>query len=246
MTSQRRLDNERAVMAELDRARLKRYFSPRIVEDLLAQPEAFDETRAQRAVVMFADIVGFTTLSERQTPEETITMLREFDTAMEGEIFDNRGVVDKYLGDGVMAAFGLPETGEVDVTSAVRCAMGMLERTRQLAKMRKKAGKPTYRISIGLHVGDVVAGNVGSERNLSFTVIGDTVNTASRLESLSRQYDAAIVVSQDVIDAVRSEAGEEADALLANFEKIGAVTVKGRAEMVDVWVLRDTGSSSTI
>ncbi len=239
MTSQRRLDHERAVEAELGRARLKRYFSPRIVEDLLAQRDAFDETRAQRAVVMFADIVGFTTLSERQTPEETIAMLREFDTAMEGEIFDNKGVVDKYLGDGVMAAFGLPDTSEVDVASAVRCARGMLERTRQLARKRKEAGEQDYRISIGLHVGDVVAGNVGSERNLSFTVIGDTVNTAARLESLSRDYEAAIVISQDVVDAVRDEMGDEAGTLLADFEKIGAAKVKGRAEAVDVWVLRD-------
>src|SRR5262245_1470202 len=237
MTLQRGLDNNRALTAELERAHLKRYFSPRIVDELLQQSGAVDRTRSQRVVVMFVDIVGFTSIAETQTPEETIAMLREFDGAMEGEIFVNDGVVDKYIGDGVMAAFGLPRVGQADVASALRCARGMVGRASQLAAKRQFEGKEPYSISIGLHYGDVVAGNVGSERNLSFTVIGDTVNTASRLESLSRELGAVIVVSDDVIEAVKHELADAAPDLLAGFRRIGETAVKGRRESVGVWVL---------
>ncbi len=237
MTLQRARDHQRAMRAELDRANLKRYFSPRLVEDLLSRSESVDHTRSQRVVVMFVDIVGFTSIAEQQTPEETIAMLREFDTEMEEEIFRNSGVVDKYIGDGVMAAFGLPQVGKADVASAVRCARAMVERTAKLAERRKRRGKTPFSIGVGLHVGHVVAGNVGSERNLSFTVIGDAVNTASRLESLSRSLKASIVVSEIVIEAVRHEAPDEHASLLDGFEKIGETTVKGRADPVNVWIL---------
>lgn len=238
MTLQRTLDDERAVSAELDRAQLKRYFSPHIVEELLAQSESVDFTRSQRVVVMFADIVGFTGISQDQTPQETIALLREFDTEMEDEIFTNGGVVDKYIGDGVMAAFGLPETGRQDVASALRCARGMVERIDRLADKRRKQGLAPYRIGIGLHCGDVVAGNVGSDRNLSFTVIGDVVNTASRLEGLTRKFEAPIVVSEEVIEAVEKEAPHDRQSLLEGFEKVGETPVKGRSVTVDLWVLK--------
>ncbi|MEE4236302.1 MAG: adenylate/guanylate cyclase domain-containing protein [Anderseniella sp.] len=237
MTRQRKLDNRRALAAELDRARLKRYFSPHIVDQLLASSDAIDKTHSQKAVVMFADIVGFTSISERQTPEQTIAMLREFDTAMEAEIFDNSGVVDKYLGDGVMAAFGLPRPGEKQVTSALRCALGMIQRVAELAETRRKAGYQPYALGIGLHYGDVVAGHVGSERNLSFTVIGDTVNTASRLESLTRELGASIVISDAVVEALKKEAGQAYLEDLRGFERVGKKAVKGRTGAVGVWML---------
>ena len=238
MTLQRSLDFERAINAELDRAHLKRYFSPHIVEDLLAHSDAIDATRSQHVVVMFADIVGFTTISQDQTPQETIALLREFDTEMEDEIFTNGGVVDKYIGDGVMAAFGLPETGREDVASALRCARGMIDRADRLAQTRMREGLAPYTIGVGLHCGEVVAGNVGSDRNLSFTVIGDVVNTASRMEGLTRELDAAIVVSEEVIEAVRREAPDDEKTLLAGFEKVGKSKVKGKSASVDLWVLR--------
>lgn len=237
MTRQRWLDNNRALAAELDRARLKRYFSPHIVDELLASSDAIDKTHAQKAVVLFTDIVGFTSISEKQTPEETIAMLRQFDTAMEAEIFDNSGVVDKYLGDGVMAAFGLPKSGQAEVTAALRCALGMVERIQELSQARRQSGLDPYDIGIGLHYGNVVAGHVGSERNLSFTVIGDTVNTASRLESLTRELDAHIVISQAVVEAIQTESGEPSPQILASFVPAGKKLVKGRKNAVEVWML---------
>lgn len=237
MTYQDRLDNQRALAAELDRARLKRYFSPHIVDDLLAYSDSIDKTHAQKAVVLFADIVGFTSISERQSPEETIAMLREFDTAMEAEIFDNNGVLDKYLGDGVMAAFGLPKPDRGEVTSALRCALGMVKRVAELSKVRREAGLQPYGLGVGLHYGNVVAGHIGSQRNLAFTVIGDTVNTASRLESLTRELGASIVISNAVVEAIRRETGQSEPEILSAFVKIGKKILKGRENAVELWML---------
>ena len=237
MTLQRALDHDRAIAAELDRAHLKRYFSPRIVDNLLARSDSLEQTRLQYVVVMFVDIVGFTAIAETQTPEETIVMLREFDTAMEACIFEHDGTVDKYIGDGVMAAFGLPRPGDRDVTSALACAVSMSRTAAEIAARRSAHGQKPYRVSIGLHYGEVVAGNVGSERNLSFTVIGDAVNTASRLEALSRELDAAIVISDDIVNRVRAENSGGGSAMLDQFRRVGSRRVRGRQGSVGVWIL---------
>ncbi len=237
MSQQSMIENARAIAAELDRAQLKRYFSPRIVDELLSHKDSASRTRRQRVVVMFVDIIGFTRIAERQTPEETIAMLREFDTAMEDQIFSHKGVVDKYIGDGVMAAFGLPDVGDADVMDAIRCAVSMIDRAARLADERRRAGKTPYEISIGLHYGDVVAGNVGSERNLSFTVIGDTVNTASRLEAITRELGASIAVSGTIFDEANREGGPEATDFLERFRFAGEHLLKGRQTPIPVWIM---------
>jgi adenylate cyclase len=237
MTLQRALDSARAIAAELDRAYLKRYFSPRIVDDLLRQSESVDRTRLQRVAVMFVDIVGFTGIVETQSPEDSIAMLREYDTAIEEQIFAHEGVVDKYMGDGVMAVFGLPDAGATDVRAAVTCSIGVLEAASRLAAARERNHRAGYRVSIGLHYGEVVAGNVGSERNLSFTVIGDTVNIASRLEALSRELGASIVASDEVIERARHEFDDAGRALLDRFTRVPDRTIRGRRGAVGVWVL---------
>jgi class 3 adenylate cyclase len=243
MTLQRALDNTRAIAAELDRARLKRYFSPRIVDELLQQPVSVDRTRLQTVVVMFVDIVGSTGIVETQTPDETVAMLREFDSAMEDRIFAHQGVVDKFMGDGVMAVFGLPRAGDRDVRAALTCSVEMLDAASRLAAERERRGLAGYRVSIGLHYGEVVAGNVGSERNLSFTVVGDTVNVAARLETISRELDAAVVVSDAVVEKARRELARPERALLDRFVRVAERTVRGRRGPIDVWILpRDRGA----
>lgn len=244
MSQQRTIENARAIAAELDRAQLKRYFSPRIVDELLSHKNSASRTRRQRVVVMFVDIVGFTRIAERQTPEETITMLREFDTAMEEQIFSHKGVVDKYIGDGVMAAFGLPDVGDADVLDAICCAVNMIDRASLLTEERQQAGKAPYEISIGLHYGDVVAGNVGSERNLSFTVIGDTVNTASRLEAITRELEACIAISGTILDEAKQKGGPEAPDFLKEFRFAGEHQLKGRRTPVPVWIMPRSVSSA--
>jgi len=237
MTVQRARDSARALKAELDRARLKRYFSPRLVDDLLRRPDTADRTRRQQVVVMFADIVGSTGLVEAQKPEESIVMLRDFDTAMAERVFAHGGVIDKFLGDGLMAVFGLPELGPCDARDAVVCAFEMLEAAERLAADRRARGLAGYRLSIGLHSGEVIAGNVGSENNLSFTVIGDTVNVASRLESLSRELDASIVTSDAVIDRARHEMVTTERPMLERFVHQPAHIIRGRRSEVGIWTV---------
>ncbi len=237
MTLQRSLDNDRAIEAELDRAQLKRYFSPAIAEEVLSQSTSIGDTKQRNLVVMFIDFVGFTSIAETQSAEQTIAMLREFDSAMEQQLFDHGGVVDKYIGDGVMAAFGLPQESKADAVSAVKCAIAMVDKTADLARQRKARGDKEYGVGIGIHCGEVVTGNVGSERNLSFTIIGDTVNTASRLEGLSRGLEATIVISDDVARYIKEELGQPQPDILKDFVNKGDHLVKGRQQPVSVWVL---------
>ena len=134
-----------------------------------------------------------------------IATLRLFHERMEREIFRHEGTLDKYLGDGLMATFGTPFAGDIDAVNALRCAQAMLASVDELNGERKPRGEPPVRISIGLHYGEVVLGDIGLNR-LEFAVIGTTVNAASRLETLTRQFGCAIIASDELVQQARTEA----------------------------------------
>jgi adenylate cyclase len=191
---------------ERERTNLARYFSPNVVEELSKNDEPLKQVRTEHVAVLFADIVGFTAYADARSPTEVIATLRLFHERMEREIFRHGGTLDKYLGDGLMATFGTPFPGDCDACNALRCAQAMLNSVDELNRERKTHGEPPIKISIGLHYGEVVLGDIGLNR-LEFAVIGTAVNAASRLESLTRALSCAMIASDDLVQQARMETG---------------------------------------
>ena len=228
----RELDRRRAA-AERARANLARYFSPNIVELLAERDEPLGAVRRQTVAVMFVDIVGFTRMAEEMAPEAVVTLLRDFHDRMTAQIFACDGTVEKYIGDAIFAVFGLPVAGPDDAANALRCADGMVAALNTWNRERAERAEPPLAIGIGLNYGPAVIGDVGSEHSLSFTVIGDTVNTASRLQTLTRSFETPLVIGDALIDAVR--AGPSDAALLTRLQDQGEQALRGRTGAVRVW-----------
>jgi adenylate cyclase len=230
--------------ARLERARvnLARHVSANLVEDLAAVDEPFGPVRTQEVAVLFVDIVGFTAMCERMAPEAVMAMLRGFHGRMADCVFAHGGTLDKFIGDSVMATFGTPRPGPHDAASALACGRAMLTALVAWNAERAARGEPPLHIGIGLHYGPVVLGDIGDERRVEFAVLGDTVNTASRLEGLTRELGASIAASQALVDRALAQAGPRA---LGEMRRHAALTVRGRAEALDLWTLPAGAAVST-
>ena len=146
--------------------------------------------------VMFCDIRGFTTISERLEPKEIVSMLNRYFTRLEKPIVENGGIINKYIGDAIMAVFGVPLQSETHACDAWKAAQGMRAELAALNEELKNEGRQEIRFGIGLCSGTVLAGNIGTANRLEYTVIGDTVNTASRIESLCKTYKTDLLISE--------------------------------------------------
>ncbi len=220
-----------------ERANLARHFPPTLVEQMAGRDQPLGTVRSQEVAAMFVDIVGFTRLAERQSPEEVVALLRQFHGRLEAAVFDHQGTLDKFLGDGLMATFGTPEPGPEDASNALRCGRAMLADIGTWNHERKAAGAEPIQISIGLHYGSVVLGDIGSERRLEYAVLGDTVNVAARLEALTRDLGVSMAVSDELVTAARHGAGEDAEVVLADLNRSGPQQLRGRDEPISVWTL---------
>ena len=236
----RELDRQRAA-AERARANLARYFSPNLVEMLAGRDEPLGLLRRQNVGVLFVDIVGFTQMAETMTPEAVAALLREFHERMTAEIFACGGTVDKYIGDEVLAVFGLPEAGPHDAADALRCAIRMDAAIVTWNDERARNGEPALGIGIGVNYGQAVVGDVGGSHTLSFTVIGDTVNTASRLQRLTRELATPLVVCDAVIAAAAAAPRPDFVDRFPPLEDRGAHALRGRTEPVRIWTPRLPG-----
>jgi adenylate cyclase len=225
--------------AERARSNLSRYFSPNIVEMLAAQDEPLGAVRRQTVAVLFVDIVGFTRMAEGMPPEAVVTLLRQFHQRMTAQIFACGGTVEKYIGDEIFAVFGVPTVGDSDAANALACAEQMLAALGGWNEERTRAGERALAIGIGLNYGPAVLGDVGSEHSMSFTVIGDTVNTASRLQGLTRTLKTPLVVGGPLVDAVTAASSAGAVALAGQLQDQGEQALRGRAGAVRVWTLKD-------
>ena len=219
---------------ERERTNLARYFSPNVVAELSGNDEPLKQVRTQDVAVLFADIVGFTHYAEGRSPTEVIGTLREFHERMEREVFRHQGTLDKYLGDGLMATFGTPFTGERDAGNALLCAQAMIGSIDELNRERTDRGQSSIQLSVGLHYGQVVLGDIGLNR-LEFAVIGTTVNVASRLESLTREFGCSLVASDDLVQRARAETASSNIALMHLVAK-PALKVRGLEQPVDIWI----------
>jgi adenylate cyclase len=218
---------------ERERTNLARYFSPNVVEQLSKNDEPLKQVRTENVAVLFVDIVGFTAYADGRSPAEVIGTLRRFHERMEREIFRHEGTLDKYLGDGLMATFGTPFPGASDAGNALRCAQTMLGAIDDLNRERRHRGEPPIRISIGLHYGQVVLGDIGLNR-LEFAVIGTTVNAASRLESLTREFGCAIIASDDLVQRARAETSSS-DADFTHLVAQPPQAIRGLEQPLGIW-----------
>jgi adenylate cyclase len=230
----REMDRQR-MAAERARNNLSRYFSPNIVELLASQDEPLGAGRRETVAVLFADIVAFTQMAEVMAPEDVLALLREFHTRMTAQIFASGGMVDQYLGDGIIAVFGAPTASPKDAANALNCAEMMLDALERWNDEREGNGDARLDIGIGLNYGPVVLGDVGSEHSMSFTAIGDTVNTAARLQVLTRALKTPLVVGGAVVQAIYALSPEIAAEHIGQLEDRGEHNLRGRASPVRVW-----------
>jgi len=229
----RLLINQAGVAQE--RANLARHFPPNIVDQMATRNQPLGAVRSQVVAVMFVDIVGFTAVAERKSPEDVVALLRDFHQRMERAVFDHQGTLDKFLGDGLMATFGNPDPSAHDAGNALRCGRAMLAAMDLWNRERGEEGIEPIQVSIGIHHGTVVLGDIGSERRLEYAVLGDSVNVASRLEELTRSLGVRMAMSDDLVAAIRDEPDTEIEALLSGFENAGPQSVRGRDENIIVW-----------
>ncbi|MEK0084167.1 CHASE2 domain-containing protein [Benzoatithermus flavus] len=217
---------------ERQRANLARYFAPPVVERLAASdaPAALDRT--QEAAVMFVDLVGFTRLAEAMSPATAMNLLRAFHTKVEEAVFAHRGMVDKFIGDGALACFGVPDPAPTAAADALLAAFALLDAL--AVPVAADAGEVRLTAAIGIHHGPVLMGDIGGATQFQFTVVGDTVNVASRLEALTRQAETALIVSNAALEAARSHLEPS---LLARLEPLPSLRLKGREGIVDGWRL---------
>jgi adenylate cyclase len=219
--------NEQIRQEEIMRSRLERFHSPQVIEMILrGSQETKDnimEPKDLTATVLFTDIIDFTQLAEQSSPRETNIILNQYFSAMTEIIFRFDGTLDKYIGDGLMAVFGAPMERENDAKRAILAAKEM---KRQLAVMMaaKEGSRMKFNIRIGINTGRVVAGNIGSPRRLDYTVIGDPVNIASRLESIAKPNQ--ILIGEETYKAVKGK---------FKIKKIGSKKVKGKSAEVMVY-----------
>jgi adenylate cyclase len=228
----RTLVAERAA-AERARGNLARYFSPKVVDTLAERDEPLGRVRRQAVGVLFADLVGFTTMAEEMTPEEVMALLRDFHGRMEEEVFRHGGCLEKFIGDALLATFGVPDTGRRDATDALACARGMLAALTAWNLEREAAGLRPLQIGLGLHYGPVVAGDIGSRRSMAFATVGDTTNVTSRLQALTRELRVRIVASGALVAAVEREAADPA--LLLGLTTRGPTVLRGRDTPIELW-----------
>ena len=210
------------------RRHFKRYLAPEIVDQIIANPGVADLGGVERQVaVMFNDIRNYSTITERLTPHQIVDLLNLYLGEATDIVRHNEGFVDKYLGDGLMACFGGPVPTPHPAADAINAALGIVGVLHEkVAPKLREWNVPEFRVGIGIHLGKVVMGNIGSEWHMDYTVVGDAVNVASRVESQTKEYGWAILVTREVKEA----AGDSFD-----FEWVGERQVKGREQPVAMY-----------
>lgn len=214
------------LLSETARSRLGAYISPEVANKVLKESELRLGGERQNVAVLFSDLRGFTTYSESLEPEEIVDQLNDYMSAMVDTITQHEGIVDKFMGDGIMAVFGAPMSKADDADHAIECAKAMMRAIEEHNESRALRGLPKLRHGIGVHFGPVVAGNVGTAQRAAYTVIGDTVNLASRLEETTKQVHSDLVVSDEAIQACTRPHG---------LKRIDEIQVPGRERSVVIY-----------
>jgi adenylate cyclase len=205
---------------------ISRYVSPEMCEEILKNPALLQlGGRRQEVTVLFADIKGFTNMSANMSPEEVVEVLNLFFTEMVDLVFKHQGTLDKYVGDALMAVFGVPVPLPDAATRAVQCAAAM---QRRLVTLQAEKRTPIQGMRIGINTGEAIVGNIGSDKRMDFTVIGDAVNVAARLQELAKELEADTLVSEATYRQVEGR---------FRLEQLKPVILRGRQEPTPIYRL---------
>lgn len=211
------------------RRSFEHYISPNVVQQLIDDPSQLKLSGNYfETTVIFTDLVGFTTLAEKLDPMELHRLLTEYFSAMVDEMLLHEGTLDKFIGDAIMCFFGVPVPAEDHPERAVATAWGMQQALRQMNKRRAAVGQTQFGMRIGVNSGRVVAGNMGTATLFNYTIMGDCVNLAARLESANKMYGTSILVGESTRHAIGSQYG---------FRHIDKAAVKGKEQPVDIYEL---------
>jgi len=211
---------------------LSRYMDPKLADQMLSDGQSEDLMGGKdtTATVLFSDIRGFTTFTEALGAQGTVKLLNEYFELMVDCITEQGGMLDKFIGDAIMAAFGIPFAHEDDEDRAMRATINMINKLWKWNEKRLKDGEIPVEMGVGLNTDSIVAGNIGSRKRMDYTMIGDGVNLAARLESACKQYHARILVSEHTVSKLRG---------VYRLREIDRVQVKGKTKPVDVFECLD-------
>jgi len=227
-----------AVLAGKKEERIRQIFQkyvPRdVIERFFASPEKMLVGDNRKLSILFSDIRSFTTISEGMAPDDLVNSLNRYFSGQVDIIYNRKGVVDKYIGDAIMAFWGAPEKHEDDALQSVLSGLEMIDALSGFNENQRKLGKCEFKIGIGLNYGEVTVGNIGSERKMDYTVIGDAVNLASRMEGLTKTYHSEILISESLFEELRKTSPSAG----LSYRLLDVVAVKGKTQGVRIFTVK--------
>lgn len=239
-----------AVLAQKKERKIRqifqKYVPQELIEKFFASPESMLVGENRKLSVLFSDIRSFTTISESMSPDELVNNLNRYFNLMVDIIYNSGGIIDKYIGDAIMAFYGAPVSHVDDAYNSLKSAFGMMEAVRVFNRQQVEAGKPEFHIGIGLNYGLVTVGNIGAEKKMDYTVIGDTVNLASRLEGLTKEYHSELIFAEFLYEEIKDRHPSRlVDAVAVKGKKKGVLIYTSLPEVsektAEAWSLHNQG-----
>lgn len=218
----------------------QKYVPNDVIEKFFASPEKMLVGDNRKLSILFSDIRSFTTISEGLAPDDLVNSLNRYFTGQVDIIYNRKGIVDKYIGDAIMAFWGAPEKHEDDALQSVLSGLEMIEAVEKFNENQRTLGKCEFKIGIGLNYGEVTVGNIGSERKMDYTVIGDAVNLASRMEGLTKTYHSEILISESLFEELRKNSPNSG----LSYRLLDTVAVKGKTKGVRIFTVKKVLSSA--
>ena len=217
----------------------QKYVPKDVIERFFASPEKMLVGDNRNLSILFSDIRSFTTISEGMAPDDLVNSLNRYFSGQVDIIYNRKGIVDKYIGDAIMAFWGAPEKHEDDAMQSVLAGLDMIDALAGFNVNQRRLGKPEFHIGIGINYGEVTVGNIGSERKMDYTVIGDSVNLASRMEGLNKTYHSEILISESVYSELRKAPHPESGVQNPlHFRLLDTVAVKGKTMGVKIYTVK--------
>jgi len=229
-----------AVMAGKKEERIRhifqKYVPKAVIEKFFASPEKMLVGDNRNLSILFSDIRSFTTISEGMSPDDLVNSLNRYFSGQVDIIYNRNGVVDKYIGDAIMAFWGAPGRHDDDALQSVLAGLDMIDAVSTFNEKQRSLNKPEFHIGIGINYGEVTVGNIGSDRKMDYTVIGDSVNLASRMEGLTKTYHSILLISEYVYDEMLRQGFPPGEELC--FRLLDTVTVKGKTKGVKIYTAK--------